>query len=392
MKKVAIVHEWFEKLAGSERVVEQILKIYPQADLFALVDFMTPEQKAFIQHKPVNVSFLQHMPLAQKAFRSYLPLMPLAIEQFDLSAYDLIISSNHAVAKGVVTGPDQLHICYCHSPMRYVWDLQHQYLQQSKLDSGFKTVLARPLLHYMRLWDCQSASRVNHFVANSHFIRRRIEKVYNKPATVIYPPVAVADFTLSDTPKEGFYLAASRLVPYKFIDLIVKAFAHMPEKKLVVIGDGPDKEKVLANAQNAPNIQFLGEVPFSTLKDYLQRAKAFLHAAIEDFGIFPVEAQACGTPVIAFGKGGLLETVKDLSHEKPTGVFFQEQTTESIAEAVALFEANSTRFKPEHCRENAITFSNEHFRATFYDFCESSYEAFVDRSQNPTHTPELSIG
>ena len=374
--RVAVIHEWLVDYSGSERVVEQILKIFPDADLFAQVEFLPSNLKFFIQNKSVKTSFIQKLPLAKKKYRSYLPLMPLAVEQFDLSGYDLVISSAHAVAKGVLTGPDQLHISYVHSPMRYAWDLQHQYLRESGLDKGLKGWLAKWLLHKMRLWDVRTAHGVDAFTANSRFIARRIRKVYGREATVIYPPVDISAFTLRED-KEDFYLTASRMVPYKKIDLIVEAFSQMPEKELVVIGDGPDFQKVKAKAGG--NVTLLGYQPFEELRDHMQRAKAFVFAAEEDFGIIPVEAQACGTPVIAYGKGGALETVRGPEHENPTGLFFPEQTVESLMDAVCRFERESERFKPADCRRNAVRFSPERFREEFSSFVEKEWELYQGR-------------
>lgn len=368
MKKVALVHEWFTSLAGSEKVVEQFCQLYPDAPVHAV--FADPDvvrEADFLRGHPLHTTFIQKLPFARTRFRHYLPLMPLAIEQLDLSAYDLVVSSSHAVAKGVITGPDQLHISYVHSPIRYAWDLQSQYLRESGLDSGIKGWLARALLFFVRNWDYRTANGVDYFVANSRFIARRIWKVYRREATVIYPPVDVAAFTLKEE-KEDFYLAASRLVPYKRMDLIVQAFAGMPDKRLVVIGDGSDMDKLKALAKGAPNIELLGYQPSPVLCDKMQRAKAFVFAAEEDFGITPVEAQACGTPVIAFGKGGALETVRGLDDAAPTGVFFPEQTVASLREAVAAFEREQARILPAVCRQNAERFSVERFRREFSDF------------------------
>ena len=291
--------------------------------------------------------------------------MPLAIEQFDLSGYDLVISSSHAVAKGVLTGPDQLHICYCHSPIRYAWDLQNQYLQESGLDRGIKSWLARWLLHRIRLWDARTALGVDFFIANSAFIKRRIEKTYRRDSCVIHPPVDIETFACH-AEKEDFYLTTSRLVPYKKINLIVEAFASLPDQKLVVIGDGPDFEKIQALAGS--NVTLLGFQEAQILQDYMQRAKAFIFVAEEDFGITPVEAQACGTPVIAFGKGGALETIRGLDHALPTGIFFPEQSVASLTAALRLFETVRTGLTPENCRANAERFSVEIFRRKFEGF------------------------
>src|SRR4030095_10102970 len=287
--KIALVHDWFTVYAGSERVVEQILECYPEADLFSLMDFIPPEERGFLKGKKVTTSFLQRLPFARKKYRQYLPLMPLAVEQFVLSSYDLVISSSHAVAKGVITHPDQLHVCMCYSPMRYAWDLQHQYLKQSNLEKGFKGWLARGILHRIRQWDSRTPNGVDEFIAISEFIKKRIWKCYRRESMVIYPPVDVSEFTLKEK-KEDFYLTASRMVPYKKIDLIVEAVSRS-NKKLVVIGDGPDFKKTKTKA--GKNIELLGYQSVEALRDYMQRAKAFIFMAEEDFGIVPLEAQAC---------------------------------------------------------------------------------------------------
>ena len=253
--KVAIVHDWLVTYAGSERVLEQMLLCYPQADVFSLVDFLPVEQRGFLGGREVKTSFIQRLPGARKRYRSYLPLMPLAVEQFDVSSYDLVISSSHAVAKGVLVGPDQLHVCMCYSPIRYAWDLQHQYLKESGLDKGVKGLLARGLLHKIRIWDSRTAAGVDHFVAISQFITRRIEKTYRRSSDVIYPPVDVDRFGLR-LDKSAFYLAASRMVPYKRMPMIIEAFNAMPDRKLMVIGDGPELQRCQQLA--GPNVQVLG--------------------------------------------------------------------------------------------------------------------------------------
>lgn len=371
MKKIAIVHEWLATYAGSERVVEQLLKIYPEADLFSVVDFLPDEERGFLQGKVPTTSFIQRLPMARKRFRHYLPLMPLAMEQLDLSAYDLVISSNHAVAKNVLTGPHQLHVSYVHSPMRYAWDLQHQYLQESGLEKGLMGGLVRLFLHYLRFCDLRSANGVDHFVANSGFIAKRIHKVYRRDAAVIYPPVDVERFQL-ETTKEDFYLSASRMVPYKRVPMIVEAFARMPDKRLVVIGDGTEFER--AKRLATPNVELLGYVDTPKMVDTMRRAKAMVFAAEEDFGIAPVEAQACGTPVIAYGRGGSLETVK-ADGPDPTGLFFDAQTVESVMAAVQRFEAEAQRYTPQACRAHAEQFSEAAFRERFKAFVDQRLQA-----------------
>ena len=363
--KVAIVHEWFVDYSGSERVVEQLLNLFPQADLFALVENLPPDLKGFIRHKPVRTTFIQQLPWGRQKYRQYLPLMPLAIEQLDLSGYDLILSSSHAVSKGVLTGPNQCHISYVHSPMRYAWDLQHQYLAESGLTKGVKSWLARYCLHTLRQWDRQSAIGVDFFAANSRFIAKRIWKAYRRKSTVIYPPVDISGFEFNPAPREDFYLAACRLVPYKRMELIVEAFSQMPQRRLVAIGGGPGLQKVKRLA--GPNVDLLGYQSQEKLIEYMQRARAFVFAAQEDFGITVVEAQACGTPAIAYGAGGALETVKGLDCDTPTGVLFAEQTIDSLKSAVDTFESTSG-IHAKSCRQNSLQFSIDQFQQNFSSF------------------------
>jgi glycosyltransferase involved in cell wall biosynthesis len=372
--KVAIVHDWLVTYAGAERVLEQMLAVYPDADLYSLIDFLPDAERGFLGGRPTRTSFLQRVPGARRGYRRLLPLMPFAVEQFDLSAYDLVLSSSHAVAKGVLTGPSQLHICMCYSPMRYAWDLQHQYLRETGLDRGVKGMLARWMLHRLRLWDARTASGVDRFIAISHFIARRIWKSYRRESTVIYPPVDVDRFTPDGT-REEFYVTASRMVPYKRIDLIVEAFAAMPGRRLVVIGDGPEFNRV--RSRGGANVRFLGQQPFEALRDHLRRARAFVFAAEEDFGIAPLEAQSCGTPVIAFGRGGVRETVHGLDSTTPTGVFFPEQTISSIIGGVETFERNSSAISPTACRANAMRFAPERFRDELKDVMGEAYRYFL---------------
>lgn len=351
--KIAIIHDWLTVYAGAEKTLEQLLNLYSHADIYTIVDFLPEKDRGFLAGHNITTSFIQKLPFARGKYRHYLPLMPLAVEQFDLSSYDVVISSSHAVAKGVITGPDQTHICLCYSPIRYVWDLQHQYLRESGLDKGLKGWIVKYLLHKIRLWDYRTANGVDHFIAISEFIVKRIWKVYRRESEVIYPPVDIESFELC-TQKEDFYLTASRMVPYKKIDLIVETFSMMTDKKLIVIGDGPDFEKIKAKAGD--NIVLMGYQSFEVLRDHMQRAKGFIFAAEEDFGIAPVEAQACGTPVIAFGKGGALETVID----GVSGLFFNEQIVSCLRDAVEKFE--TCVWDSVKVRENALRFSEQRFR------------------------------
>jgi glycosyltransferase involved in cell wall biosynthesis len=353
--RVAIVHEWLDGFAGSERVLEQMLLCYPEADLHVLCDFMAEGDRGFLGGRAVRTSFLQRMPFARRHFRNYLQLMPIAVEQFDLQGYDLVLSSSHAVAKGAITGPGTRHVAYIHSPMRYAWDLQGQYLRQSGLERGPKAIYTRWLLHRLRMWDQASAARPDLLLANSRYIAERIRKVWRREAEVLHPPVDVAGFPMGPGPR-GHFLVASRQVPYKRIELVAEAFRRMPELRLVVAGDGPSAPLVAAHA--APNVEIRGRVSQAELVSLLQGARAFVFAGEEDFGIALVEAQAAGTPLICFGRGG----AADIVLEGETGLLFAEQSADAIVVAVRRFVAEEARFTAAACRANAEGFSNEAFR------------------------------
>lgn len=354
--KVAVVHEWLENYAGSERVVEQMLKVWPDADLYAVCDFVPPDERAFLGDREVHTTFIQNLPMASKHFRMYLGMMPIAIEQFDMSGYDLVLSSSHAVAKGVLTGPGQRHVSYIHSPMRYAWDLQHQYLEQSGLDHGLKSIYARRLMHKLRAWDQLSSARPDVLVANSTYISERIRKCWRRESSVIHPPVDTERFTM-ETTKEDYFFVASRMVPYKRIELIAEAFSGLPQHRLIICGDGSGLGLVQQAAAGSPNIELRGPVPQPELISLMQRARACVYAAEEDFGIATVEAQACGTPVIAYGKGGAVDIVRP----GVTGVLFPHQTAESLRAAVAEFDASE--FSPQACRTNSDRFTEAAFRS-----------------------------
>ena len=372
--KVAVVHDWLPLYGGAERVLEQILHVCPHAELYSMIDAVPEEHRGFLQGKKVTTSFIQKLPFAKKRYRSYLPLMPLAVEQFDLSRYDIVISSSYAVAKGVLTGPDQLHICFCHSPMRYAWDLQHEYLVESGMTRGFKSLLSRALLHYLRIWDSRTSHGVDYFVANSHYIGRRIRKVYGRSSAVVYPPVDTEVFA-PVAEKDNYYVTASRFVPYKKIRLVVEAFARMPERTLHVLGHGPSWKEIASKA--TPNVKMLGYQSPLAMIAQLQKAKAFIYAAQEDFGILPVEAQACGTPVIAYGRGGATETVIDGT----TGILFPSQTVDGICWGVDQFERQS--FDSRVVRANAERFSIGRFRRDFANFLQGAWASFTARREAP---------
>jgi glycosyltransferase involved in cell wall biosynthesis len=372
-RRTALIYDRLDGYAGAERVLEQKILLYPQGDVFASIDILSGADRAFLRGKQPITTFAQHWPLVRHHHRHFLLLLMFAMEQLDLSSYDLVLSGSASIAKGVLTGPDQLHIAYIHSPMRYAWDLQGQYLREAKLERGVKSLLARWMLHKARLWDLRTANGVDHYIANSNFIARRIWKVYRRESTVIYPPVDVEAFGLRES-KDDFYLTASRLMPYKKVPAIVEAFRALPDRKLVVIGDGTEMKRVKQAA--GPNVTVLGHQPASVLIDLMQRAKAFIFAAEEDFGITPVEAQACGTPVIAFGRGGAVETIRGLEQSQPTGLFFDSQTPRAIADAVLAFERQQERILPAHCRESALRFSTQVFRESYGRFIEQCWEGF----------------
>lgn len=366
--KIALIQDWLTESGGAEKVFSAIYELYPNADIYTLVYNSELLKKINIPEEKVTASYIQKLPFAQKKYRNYLSFFTRAIESFDLSSYDLIISSSYCVAKGVLTHANQTHISYCHSPVRYAWDLYFQYSKEAKLDKRtLKAMLAKSVLYKLRLWDVVSSNRVDFFICNSNYIRRRIFKVYRRDAITIYPPVNIADFDYTRT-KEDFYFTCSRLVPYKKIDIIVEAFSRMPDKKLIIIGTGPDLAKI--EKLKTSNIEILGYQPFDVLKDYMERAKAFVFAAEEDFGIVPVEAQACGTPVIALGKGGALETVIN----NRTGIFFYEQTADSIKNAVDKFEKIEYDLDRKVIRENAMNFDIEIFKKNFKEFVEKTLE------------------
>lgn len=365
--KVAIVHDWLTTWAGAEKALAELLACFPQAEIFTMVNFLDVEKIPCLAGRKIHTSFIQRLPAARKHYRRYLPLMPLAVEQFDLKGFDLILSSSHAVAKGIISDPGALHLCYCYSPMRYAWDMQHQYLRQSGNHKGLMSGIMRWQLHRLRQWDYVSAQRVDHFIAISHYIKRRIETFYRRESSVIYPPVEVEKFR-ADRPREAFYLTASRMVPYKRIDLVIDAFNRTPQRQLIVIGDGPDFAKLKAKA--GPNVTLLGYQPDSVLIDHLERARAFVFMAEEDFGILPVEAQAAGAPVIGYGVGGMRETIID----QVTGLWVPEQSVSALLTALTRFEearpeASGERqtsleppFSPALCRNSAQRFASAHFR------------------------------
>ncbi len=382
--KYALVHEWLTPLAtgGSELVVQEILKHLDEADVYALIDFESTNPESYLFGRQIGTTFLQHFPKARSGVQKYLPFLPIAIEQLDLRKYDIILSSSHAVAKGILSSPQQLHICYCHTPMRYAWDLTFDYLRSSKAGQGIPGLLTRYLLHRLRQWDVLSANRVDYFIANSQHTARRIWRCYRRRAEVIYPPVNIERFSLIPQ-KQDFYVTVCRLVSYKNVSAIVQAFNQLGHT-LIVIGTGPELDMIRQIAK--PNIQILGSQPAEVVEKYMAEAKAFVYAACEDFGIALVEAQASGTPVIAYAAGGALETVLDIRQhpEIGTGLFFPSQTAASLVEAIEEFEQLQSKFQPEMARLRAAQFAPEVFEQRYLAFLEQCYQEF--HSGNFTQT------
>ena len=361
--RVAIVHHWFITHGGGERVFDTIANIFPTADVFSLFFDKQKFAPALQKHK-VTTSFLDKIPVARKAHRHLLPFYPLAVEMLDLSGYDLVITSDSGPMKGVLTDPQSTHICYCHSPMRYLWDGHASY--QRSLSPLTQTIFG-VASHYVRNWDYSAAQRVDHFLANSHYVAARIRKYYRRDSTVIHPPIDTSQSYLAGK-HENYYLAVGRLVPYKRTDILIGACSKLG-RKLVIVGDGPERKRL--ERESPRNVEFPGELDDSELRDAYARCRALLFAADEDFGMVPLEAQSYGRPVIAFGKGGSLETVRGSytpirqqngTKENPiTGLFFREQTVDSLAEAIVSFESSEEIFLPHQIQSYARTFDTSVF-------------------------------
>jgi glycosyltransferase involved in cell wall biosynthesis len=362
--KIAIVHYWLVNFRGGERVVEALCRLYPQADLFTLV-YNPRRMPETIRNRRITTSFLQGFPGASRRYQPYLPFFPVAVEQFDLRDYDLVISSDASVAKGVLTRPETLHVCYCHSPMRYAWDLYLDYLHRDDV-GPLKRRLIPWLMNWLRIWDLAASHRVDRFVANSENVRRRILKHYRRDAEVIHPPIAVDDYESAPEPGD-FYLSVGQLVPYKRVDLLVDAMNELG-RRLVVIGDGPQLRTLRRRA--GPTVNLLGWQPFPVVREHLARARAFVFPGEEDFGMAPVESLASGRPVIALDRGGVREIVED----GVTGVLFPEPTVASLASAIERFEAAPDRFDPATLRARARDFDAPVFEARMTAFIEKALE------------------
>jgi glycosyltransferase involved in cell wall biosynthesis len=358
--KVAVIHDWLGPMTGAERVLEQILRCYPGADVFTAIDFLAESHRRILQGSRVTTSFIQHLPRARTSYWNYIPLMPVAFETFDLKGYDLVISNSHTVAKGVRPPKGQVHVCYLETPMRFAWDLEDYYLRAFGLEHRLKKAVARIVLRALRRWDLKSSARVDKFLAVSLFVAKRCETFYHRHADVLYPPVNVDFFTPVHGARDDFYLVASRLTPFKRVDLIIEAFRALPQRKLVVIGDGPERNHI---GERCPaNVTLLGYQSDEILRDHMRRARAFLFPAPEDFGIIMAEAQACGTPVIALAHGGAVEIVRGLESDVPSGVFFDAQSVDAVVQAIGCFEREGSRITPENCRTSAMRFTPQAFR------------------------------
>ena len=377
--KAALVHDWLPVFSGAERVLAEIMRVVGASDLYTLYDFLDDRDHAAIGAKRIYTSRLNDLPWVEKYYRWTFPFCPHAMEAFNLSQYDLVISSSAAFAKGVIPHPHQKHIAYVHTAVRYAWDQSYEYLSQTPMSRFPAGIVLRRLLHGMRMWDVRTAHSADVFVANSSIVKRRIEQTYGRRALVIEPPVDVAEIPLVER-KDDYFVVASRLVPYKRIDLVVRAFSDMPSLRLLVVGDGPEMPRLRALA--GANVTFTGYLPRPALIETIQKARAFVYAAYEDFGIVLAEAQAAGTPVVAFGRGGAADIVAPLQAEKPTGVLFAEQSVDAVKKAVELFCREERRISPAVCRANVERFAPENFRkrlrALIADVMQPEFSRWAD--------------
>lgn len=363
--RVALVHDWLDSWGGGESVLAELLHVFPRADIYTLVDFMRPEDRARLDAGRIATSSLQHLPGARRWFRNAVVLCPGLIGRFALDGYDVVISDSHAVAMGARVHAGQAHVCYCHTPARFAWTMSATYAERAEADRTWRRPLVRHALARFRRWDRAASQRVSRFVANSHHIAAAIMRCYGRDAEVVYPPVDVERFSAAGNARETSaprtdYITVSRLVPYKRIDVLVEAFRGLPDRRLIVVGDGPDRSRLEALA--VPNVAFIGRQDDNETARQVAAARAFVFAAEEDFGIAPVEAQAAGTPVIAYGRGGVRESIRGQDHARPTGRFFDTQEPWAIVDAVRTFESASPPISASACRDNALRFAPARFR------------------------------
>jgi glycosyltransferase involved in cell wall biosynthesis len=375
--KIVFVYDWLVNynMGGGEKVLAALMEIWPAAPTFTLVHDPRGPCAALTKGKQVNTSLIQYLPGAKNHHRLYLPLMPYAVQQLDLNEFDLVISCSHAFAHGIRTHPGQLHINYIFTPFRYAWELTQQDLDELGITSGMKGWLLNAFLSYFRVWDHKAAQEVDYFIANSNWTAKKVGNAYQRSADVIYSPVEVSEFNTNST-RSDYYVTVSRLVPYKRIDVITDSFSQMPDKQLLIIGEGPEKKRLEASVPS--NIKFLGYQSFEAMKSYLESAKGFVYSAVEDFGIAPIEAQAAGTPVIGFRKGGLLETVV----EGETGIFYESQTPESLIDAVNKFESSGIEFNPARLHEHAQKFNKERFKTEIQAYVIQRWEEFNNKKES----------
>lgn len=358
---LAIVHDWCPTFRGGERVLAELCETFEARDVYTLFEFLADDVKRhYFPGVTFHTSAANRLPGVQRYYRSLFFLCPFLVEQFDVTEYDAVLSSSAAFGRGILTRPDQPHVCYVHSPIRYAWDEQFSYLAQGKLGYGPKGLVFRYFLHRLRMWDTRTAHGPDLMLANSNYVRRRIKRIYGRAADVVFPPVALDELSFS-AEKDDYYVTASFLAPYKRTDLVIKAFNGMPARRLLVVGDGQQSKQLRSLA--GPNVELMGFLPRHEYVQTIARARALVFAGCEEFGIALAEAQACGTPLIAFGRGGACDIVRPLGDsEDATGLLFAHQSAAAVKDAIAAFEANRDFLRPASCRENAQRFSTERFR------------------------------